>query len=89
MIAPFLDRSFVEYAINIPAHYALRFKESEPKRTKPLLREAFRGEISDELLNRKKVPIGVGAHSQDIVKNIYQNDKYYFINKLNKLLFNF
>jgi len=87
MRSPFLDKDFVEYAINIPAHYAWRFKDSDSKRTKPLLREAFKGEISEELLNRKKVPTGVGAHSQDIIKRLIRKDKNIFIKKYYDLLF--
>ncbi|GAB1370228.1 asparagine synthase B [Candidatus Kapaibacterium sp.] len=86
MRSPFLDKNFVEYSINIPAHYAWRFGNSGSRTTKPLLREAFKGEISDELLNRKKVPTGEGAHSQDIIKKIHLEDKNYFKNKLNILL---
>lgn len=87
MRSPFMDRDFVEYAVNIPAHYAWRFRDSEPKRTKPLLREAFKGEISDELLYRKKVPTGVGAHSQDLIKSLNDKDKNYFNQRLNQLMF--
>jgi len=35
---------------------------------KPLLREAFRGEISDELLWRKKVFFAQGARTADLVE---------------------
>lgn len=87
MRSPILDRDFVEYAINIPAHYAWRFRDTDSKRTKPLLREAFRGEISDELLYRKKVPTGEGAHSQDIIKQLIKKDKNNFIKKYYDLLF--
>lgn len=87
MRSPFLDKDFVEYAINIPAHYAWRFRDFDSKRTKPLLREAFKGEISDELLYRKKVPTGVGAHSQDSIKAIFERDKDYFKRRLKQLLF--
>jgi len=60
---PYSWRPFVEYSLNIPPLY-----QKENGHMKPLLREAFRGEISDELLWRKKVFFAQGARTADIVE---------------------
>jgi len=87
MRSPFLDKDFLEYAINIPAHFAWKINDNNKKREKPFLRQAFKGEISDELLYRKKVPTGEGAHSQATIKEIYERDKDFFSKRLDRLLF--
>jgi len=88
MRSPFLDRDFVEYCVRIPAHYAWRIRNKDPKRVKPLLREAFKDVIQDsELLYRKKVPTGEGANITQLVKNTHNKDKNYFSRRLNQLLF--
>lgn len=61
--SPFSWKTFVEYGVNIPTQY--RWEKSVMK---PLLREAFKGEISDELLNRPKVPFHKGARTTDLIK---------------------
>lgn len=61
---PYSWRPFVEYALNIPPLY-----QKENGHMKPLLREAFRGEISDELLWRKKVFFAQGARTADLIEN--------------------
>lgn len=60
---PYSWRPFVEYALNIPPLY-----QKENGHMKPLLREAFRGEISDELLWRKKVFFAQGARTADLIE---------------------
>jgi asparagine synthase (glutamine-hydrolysing) len=60
---PYSWRPFVEYSLNIPPLY-----QKENGHMKPLLREAFRGEISDELLWRKKVFFAQGARTADLVE---------------------
>lgn len=62
---PYSWRPFVEYALNIPPLY-----QNENGRMKPLLREAFRGEISDELLFRKKVFFAKGARTADLIEGV-------------------
>lgn len=74
--APFAWRPFVEYHVNVPPLYRI-----ENGNTKPLLREAFRGEISDELLFRPKVPFHKGARITDLIKPL----KYELTMKLNKI----
>lgn len=48
---PFLDYRLVEYAFNMPWRY-----KSLNGREKGILREAFRGILPDEIINRKKSP---------------------------------
>lgn len=59
---PFLDREVVDFCLRIPP----RFRSNDDGRgsvLKPVLREAFRGWIPDDLLMRKKVTFQEGAHS--------------------------
>jgi asparagine synthase (glutamine-hydrolysing) len=60
---PYSWRPFVEYSLNIPPLY-----QNENGHMKPLLREAFRGEISDELLWRKKVFFAQGARTAELIE---------------------
>jgi len=60
---PYSWRPFVEYSLNIPPLY-----QNENGHMKPLLREAFKGEISDELLYRKKVFFAKGAKTADLIE---------------------
>lgn len=62
---PYSWRPFVEYSLNIPPLY-----QNEKGHMKPLLREAFKGEISDELLWRKKVWFAQGAGTSDGIEKI-------------------
>jgi asparagine synthase (glutamine-hydrolysing) len=62
---PYSWRPFVEYSLNIPPLY-----QKEGGHMKPLLREAFRGEISDELLWRPKVFFAKGARTGELIENI-------------------
>lgn len=61
---PYSWRPFVEYTLNIPPLY-----QNENGHMKPLLREAFRGEISDELLWRPKVFFAKGCRTSDIIES--------------------
>jgi len=60
---PYSWRPFVEYSLNIPPLY-----QTENSRMKPLLRDAFKGEISDELLYRKKIWFAQGAGISGIIE---------------------
>jgi asparagine synthase (glutamine-hydrolysing) len=60
---PYSWRPFVEYSLNIPPLY-----QKENNHMKPLLREAFRGEISDELLWRPKVFFAKGARTGELIE---------------------
>jgi len=75
--SPFLERNFVEYAINIPVEFRL-----ENKRMKPLLRYAFQGLIPDELLWREKVCEGEGVGIESLIHsqkdNIIKHYKEFF-----------
>lgn len=62
---PYSWKPFVEYALNIPPLY-----QKEGGHMKPLLREAFRGEISDELLWRPKVFFAKGARTSDLIEGM-------------------
>lgn len=59
---PFLDRELVDFCLRIPARYRSN-DDGKGSVMKPLLREAFRGMIPDDLLMRKKVTFQEGAHS--------------------------
>ena len=61
---PYSWRPFVEYSLNIPPLY-----QKENGHMKPLLREAFRGEISEELLWRKKVFFAQGCRTADLIES--------------------
>tara|TARA_R100000315_G_C5225686_1_gene136816 strand:+ start:65 stop:1501 length:1437 start_codon:yes stop_codon:yes gene_type:complete len=55
---PFLDKDFVEYGLGIPPQY-----KKIDNHWKPLLREAFQGEIPDDILWRPKKTFQVGCHT--------------------------
>ena len=55
---PFLDKNFVEYGLGIPPQY-----KKIDNHWKPLLREAFQGEIPDDILWRPKKTFQVGCHT--------------------------
>ena len=61
---PYSWRPFVEYSLNIPPLY-----QKERGHMKPLLRAAFSGEISDELLWRPKVFFAKGARTGELIEN--------------------
>jgi asparagine synthase (glutamine-hydrolysing) len=68
---PYSWRPFVEYTLNIPPLY-----QKESGHMKPLLRAAFKGEISDELLYRPKVYFAKGCRTGDMMeakKNILKS----------------
>ena len=72
--SPFLDREFVEYAINIPIKYRY-----ENKRMKPILRYAF-PEIPEHILWREKVCQGEGVGIDPIIKGKKEYIKEFFRN---------
>ena len=55
---PFLDKSFVEFCMKIPPKY-----KKDGNMWKPMLRKAFKGELSDELLFRPKKTFQEGCHT--------------------------
>jgi asparagine synthase (glutamine-hydrolysing) len=61
---PYSWRPFVEYTLNIPPLY-----QKENGHMKPLLRAAFKGEISDELLFRPKVFFAKGARTGELIES--------------------
>lgn len=61
---PYSWRPFVEYSLNIPPLY-----QKEGGHMKPLLRAAFKGEISDELLYRPKVFFAKGARTGELIES--------------------
>jgi asparagine synthase (glutamine-hydrolysing) len=60
---PYSWKPFVEYSLNIPPLY-----QKENGHMKPLLRAAFKGEISDELLFRPKVFFAKGCRTGDLIE---------------------
>ncbi len=68
---PFLDHSFVEWAFSLPGSLKLRGKT-----TKWILKEAFRGVLPDEILNRSKhgfeIPVGEWFRNElrDLIEEI-------------------
>jgi asparagine synthase (glutamine-hydrolysing) len=81
---PYSWRPFVEYTLNIPPLY-----QKENGHMKPLLRAAFKGEISDELLFRPKVFFAKGCRTGDLIEARKEtlksqlNSVYLFKDKLN------
>jgi asparagine synthase (glutamine-hydrolysing) len=65
---PFLDKEFVEYVMAI--NPSLKIYGNS---TKWILRQAFMGELPDEIINREKVPfpVGVNASRKEFQKDIY------------------
>lgn len=89
---PFADTKLVEYLWNLPFEY--KYNKSTEKY---LLREAFRGEIPDEVLDRKKNPYPKTHHpkfkeevSKLLRKRLENKDsklyKIFNIEEINKLL---
>lgn len=82
---PYSWRPFVEYTLNIPPLY-----QKEGGHMKPLLRAAFKGEISDELLYRPKVYFAKGCRTGDMMearKNILKsqlNSLYLYKDQINQ-----
>lgn len=62
--SPFLDRQFLEYALNIPIKY--RF---ENKKMKPMLRYAFEKHLTPELSWREKICEGAGVGIESLIKD--------------------
>lgn len=73
---PFLYRPLAEYAMGIhPRH----MNETLPvwgRVMKPLFRHAFKGEIPDELLYRKKKTLQQGSHIEKVVKAFGQPELF-------------
>lgn len=74
---PFLDRELVDWCLRIPTRYRSD-RDGRGPVMKPLLREAFRGLVPDELLMRKKVTFQEGCRSsttlegcRDVVKGMF------------------
>ena len=71
---PFLHKNLVEFCLKIPP----KFKK-EGQMWKPMLRKAFKGKLSDELLFRPKKTFQEGCHTnylknqKDIIKDLYMS----------------
>jgi len=78
--SPFLDKDFVEYAINIPIKYRL-----EKGRMKPILRYAF-PEIPEHILWREKICEGEGVGVDPILKDKKDDIKAIYNKFYNKML---
>jgi asparagine synthase (glutamine-hydrolysing) len=66
---PFLDNILVEYVMTIDP--ALKIRNGT---TKWILREAFRGELPEEIIAREKVPfpVGAGAPRKEFEEDVYR-----------------
>lgn len=60
---PFLDRDFVRFALDIPVSAKL----SEKRPEKWILRDAYRGLVPDEIIERKKSKFSEGAGSSKLL----------------------
>tara|TARA_R110000737_G_scaffold339011_1_gene360552 strand:+ start:619 stop:2052 length:1434 start_codon:yes stop_codon:yes gene_type:complete len=71
---PFLHKNLVEFCLRIPPKY-----KKEGQMWKPMLRKAFKGKLSDELLFRPKKTFQEGCHTiylknqKDIIKDFYMS----------------
>ena len=70
---PFLHRDLVEFCLTIPPKY-----KKDGNMWKPLLRKAFKGELSDELLFRPKKTFQEGCHTI-YLKNYKDKIKEYYM----------
>ena len=66
---PFLSRDLSEYAMGIDPKYMNETLPGFGRVMKPLFRHAFKGEIPDELLYRKKKTLQQGSHIEKVVKD--------------------
>jgi asparagine synthase (glutamine-hydrolysing) len=66
---PFLDRSVVEYALNLPGEAKLRERDGR-RVEKHILREAFTGLLPDEILWREKMPFDQGSGGRHIIEHV-------------------
>ena len=73
---PFLDKTLVEFGLQTPTRYRDE-ANGRGKIMKYLLRKAFEGEISDEILWRPKKTFQVGCHT-DFLKQEKETIKNYF-----------
>lgn len=64
---PFLDRSVVEYALNLP-HSAKIHEDGDKRIEKHLLRQAFDGMLPDEILWREKMPFDQGSGGRTLIE---------------------
>lgn len=67
---PFLSRDLAEYAMGIDPKYMNETLPGFGRVMKPLFRHAFKGEIPDELLYRKKKTLQQGSHIEKVVKEV-------------------
>ncbi|MCX6585808.1 MAG: asparagine synthase-related protein [Acidobacteria bacterium] len=58
---PFLDRRFTDHVLQIPTEHKVRRLETGSVIGKHVLREAYRGDLPDRIVDRRKVPMGEGA----------------------------
>jgi len=65
---PFLYKPLAEYAMGIPPEYMNETLPVYRRVMKPLFRHAFKGDIPDDLLYRKKKTLQQGSHIEGVVK---------------------
>ena len=70
---PFLHKNLVEFCLKIPPKY-----KKEGQMWKPILRKAFKNELSDELLFRPKKTFQEGCHTS-YLKNDKDKIKDYYM----------
>lgn len=66
---PFLDRSVVEYALNLPCEAKIKTVGGR-RIEKHILREAFEGVLPDEILWREKMPFDQGSGGRHIISRV-------------------
>jgi asparagine synthase (glutamine-hydrolysing) len=66
---PFLDRSVVEYALNLPCEAKIKTVDGR-KIEKYILRQAFEGLLPDEILWREKMPFDQGSGGRHIIERV-------------------
>ena len=58
---PFLDYDFARFVRGLPLDYKIHRRADGAVTGKHVLREAYRGRLPDEIVDRKKVPMGEGS----------------------------
>jgi asparagine synthase (glutamine-hydrolysing) len=66
---PFLDRSVVEYALNLPCDQKIKVVDGR-RIEKWILRKAFEGMLPDEILWREKMPFDQGSGGRHIIARV-------------------
>jgi len=80
---PFLDKRVYEIALNLD--YSDFFGKNSSSLNKIILRDIFKDELPQEIVNRKKVSFDVGSGLQKIVVNLCTKEKLSEVEYLHKI----